>query len=95
MQVTQADRERGRQMDKQYYSAESLDSAIQEFEREYCVASEDVYAAYIAEEAIDGIPHFTQHAWASFYEDVLRLTDGVGIEREPVMTRVGRALVDA
>jgi hypothetical protein len=82
-------------MDKQYYNAESLDGAIQEFEREYCVASGDVYTAYMAGEAIEGIPHFTQHAWASFYEDVLRLTDGVGIEREPVMTRVGRALVSA
>lgn len=82
-------------MEKSYYSAQSLDSAMREYEREYCIASEKVYAAYHAGECLDGVPRFTQHVWASFYEEILRLTDGEGITDEPIMTRVGRALVGA
>jgi hypothetical protein len=81
-------------MDKSYYGAESLDRAVQEFEREYEMSTEDFYAAYSAGELVD-MPCFTQHVWASFHENILRLTDGEGIERQPVMTRVGRALTCA
>jgi hypothetical protein len=82
-------------MEKQAYSAQSLDRAVQEFEREYGVATKDVYAAYIVGTGIDGVPRFEQHVWASFYEDVLRLTDGAGVEPKPIMTRVGQALACA
>jgi hypothetical protein len=88
-------RAKGHSVEKYYYSAESLDSAMREYEREYCVASEKVHAAYHVGECIEGVPRFTQAVWASFYEEVLRLTDGKGIADEPIMTRVGRALVGA
>ncbi|MBA3807934.1 MAG: hypothetical protein H0X28_06025 [Solirubrobacterales bacterium] len=79
-------------MDKMYYNAESLDRAVREFESEYGLASEELHARYIAGESIEGVPRFEQHLWASFYEDVLRLTDGAGVERTEIMERVGRAL---
>jgi predicted nuclease of restriction endonuclease-like RecB superfamily len=86
---------KGGDVKKYSYSAQSLDRAIQELEREYGMTTESFYAAYREQEGVDGIPRFTQHVWASFYEDILRMTDGVGVEREPVMTRVGQALVCA
>jgi hypothetical protein len=82
-------------VEKYYYSAQSLDDAVRELEREYGVSSADVYAAYMAGECPEGMSRFTQHVWASFYEDILRLTDGKGVTDEPIMTRVGRALVSA
>jgi hypothetical protein len=82
-------------MQKQYYSAQSLDNAIQEFEREYGISSEQMYEAYMAGDAVEGVERFTIHVWASFYEDVLRLTDGKGVQRKPIMDRVGRALLCA
>jgi flagellar biosynthesis regulator FlaF len=82
-------------MEKQAYSAQSLDRAVQELEREYGLTTEAFYAAYSAGEGLEGMPHFTQHVWASFYEDIRRMTDGAGVERKPVMTRVGQALVCA
>jgi hypothetical protein len=82
-------------VEKYYYSAQSLSRSVREFEREYCASSEDVYAAYRAGECPDGMSRFTQHVWASFHEEILRLTDGEGIADEPIMTRVGRALVSA
>jgi hypothetical protein len=83
-------------VEKHYYSAQSLSDAVREFEREYCSSSADVYAAYMAGECPQGMARSTQAIWASFYEEILRLTGGQGItEDEPVMTRVGRALVSA
>jgi hypothetical protein len=79
-------------MDKRQYSAESLDRAIREFENEYDLSSEELHARYIAGDQVEGVPRFEQHVWASFYEDVLRLTDGAGVEHREVVTRVGEAL---
>lgn len=79
-------------MQKLYYTAASLDSAVQEFEREYGMTSADFHARWTAEEPME-IPRFEQHVWASFYEDVQRLTDGHGVERRTVTERAGRALV--
>jgi len=81
-------------MDKYFYSAASLDRAIHEFEGEYGMSSEDFHALYSAGAEV-AIPRFTQHVWASFYEDVLRMTGGAGVERQPIMTRVGQALTCA
>ncbi|MGD0453134.1 MAG: hypothetical protein ABSB69_06015 [Solirubrobacteraceae bacterium] len=82
-------------MDKRYYNAESLARAIREFENEYDISSEELHARYTAGDEVDGVPRFEQHVWASFYEDVLRLTNGAGIERSEVVTRVGQALTCA
>jgi hypothetical protein len=82
----------GDAMDRRYYNAESLDRAIREFEAEYGMSTEDVHARYVAGESIGGLPHFEHHVWASFYEDVLRLTKGAGVERAEIVRRVGRAL---
>jgi hypothetical protein len=79
-------------MDRMYYSAESLDRAIREFEGEYGLTSEELHARYIAGESVEGVPRFEQHVWASFYEDILRLTNGAGVARTEIMERVGRAL---
>jgi hypothetical protein len=82
-------------VEKYYYSAQSLSDAVRELEREYGASSADVYAAYCAGECPENMSRFTQQAWASFYEEILRLTDGEGIADEPIMTRVSRALVSA
>ncbi len=79
-------------MDKRQYSAWSLDRAIREFENEYGLPSAELHARYIGGEHVDGVPRFEQHVWASFYEDILRLTDGAGVERSEIVTRVGEAL---
>jgi flagellar biosynthesis regulator FlaF len=79
-------------MEKRYYDAGSLDRAVRELEREYDMTSEAFYEAYAAGAELD-IPHFNQHVWASFHEDILRLTDGQGVERGSVMARVGQAAV--
>jgi hypothetical protein len=79
-------------VEKRQYSAESLDRAMREFESEYGMTTDDLYTRYSAGEPIEGVPYFTQHVWASFYDDIMRLTDGAGVERTAVMTRVGRAL---
>jgi hypothetical protein len=77
-------------VDKRYYGAQSLDRAVQEFEREYGMSSDDFYALYEAEECRE-IPRFVQHAWASFHEDILRMTGGVGVDRPTVVDRAGQA----
>jgi len=79
-------------MDRYSYTAESLARAIREFEGEYCISSEDLHARYTAGQPVDGVPRFQQHVWASFYENVMRLTDGMGVERTEIVTRVGNAL---
>jgi hypothetical protein len=79
-------------MDKRQYTAGSLDRAIREFENEYGLSSAELHARYVAGDQVDGVPRFEQHVWASFYEDVLRLTDGAGVERNEIVTRVGEAL---
>ncbi len=78
-------------MNKRYYSAESLDRGVLEFEREYGMSTEDFYARYMVGDELP-IPRFNQYAWAAFHEDVLRLTDGAGVERRPVVARVGEAI---
>jgi hypothetical protein len=78
-------------MDKRYYSAESLDRGVREFEREYGMSTEDFYARYMAGEEMS-IPRFNQYAWAAFHEDVLRLTDGAGVDQRSVVVRVGEAI---
>jgi hypothetical protein len=59
-------------MERVFYSAESLRTALAAFEQEYATSSPKFYAAYLAGERLPA-PHFEQHVWASFYEDVLRM----------------------
>jgi hypothetical protein len=61
-----------RPMERVFYSAESLRTALAAFEQEYETSSPKFYAAYLAGERLS-VPHFEQHVWASFYEDVLRM----------------------
>lgn len=81
-------------MNRRHYSAESLSHALIELEHEYQMTSARFYERYRAGERLD-IPHFTQHAWASLYEDVQRMTGGRGAERGSVMARVGHAITVA
>ena len=76
---------------KQYYSAESLDRGIRELEREYGMTTEEFYERHAAGEDLP-IPRFSQHIWLAFHEDILRMTDGAGVDRGPVAERVGQAL---
>jgi hypothetical protein len=76
---------------RHYYTAESLDLAIGELEREYGMTTEEFYARYAQGEPME-IPHFNQHIWASFRDDRERLTGGAGVERPPVTERIGQAL---
>jgi hypothetical protein len=77
-------------MEKRHYNAESLDRAVREFEGAYAMTTADFYERYRAGERLD-VPHFDQHTWASFYEDILRMTDGAGVERGPVAARAREA----
>lgn len=79
-------------LDKHYYGAQSLDSTVRELERKYGMATEDFYGRWVDGDPME-IPNFEQHVWASFHEDILRLTDGKGVERQAVTEGVGRALV--
>ncbi len=81
-------------MDRRHYTAESLDRALKELEREYGMTTAVFYERYCAGERLD-IPHFNQHVWASLHEDVQRMTNGNGVPREPVMARVNHALTAA
>jgi hypothetical protein len=81
-------------MREQYYSAETLDQAVRELEREYGMETEAFYRRYCTGEPMD-IPRFSQHIWAAFRDDIQRLTDGAGVERRPVVERVGQALTCA
>lgn len=76
-------------MEKRYYNAESLDRAIREFEREYGMTTAAFYESYSAGNVLD-IPCFAQHVWASFYEDVLRMSKDRPIESRPVLARVNQ-----
>jgi hypothetical protein len=64
-------------MEKRYYDADALDRATRELEQEYGMTTVEFYARYCAGEQME-IPHFHQHTWASFHEDILRLTKGAG-----------------
>lgn len=77
-------------MNKRHYNAESLDRALREFEGAYSMTTADFYERYCARERLD-IPHFNQHTWASFHEDILRMTDGAGLDRRPVSSRAHEA----
>jgi hypothetical protein len=77
-------------MKKRHYNAESLDRAMREFEGAYAMTTVDFDARYRATERLD-IPRFDQHTWASFHEDVLRMTDGTGIDRGSVAARAHEA----
>jgi hypothetical protein len=75
---------------RHYYNAESLDCALREYESEYGMATADFYERYTSGERLD-LPDFAQHTWACFYEDILRMTGGSGIDRRPVTTRAHEA----
>jgi hypothetical protein len=77
-------------MRKRHYNAESLDRAVREFEGAYAMSSADFYARYRAGERLD-IPHFDQHTWASFHEDVERMTGGAGVDRGTATARAREA----
>jgi len=75
---------------RHYYNAESLDRALREYESEYGMATAAFYERYASGERLE-LPEFAQHAWASFYEDILRMTGGSGIDRRSVTTRAHEA----
>jgi hypothetical protein len=75
-------------MEKATYDAESLRTALAAFEQEYELSSPEFHAAYVEGRDLP-VPHFEQHVWASFYEDVLRMERNAAMA-ETVMGRVSR-----
>lgn len=76
-----------RSVEKRYYSADSLRSALDSFEQHYELDSETFYAAhYAGDEAVAGhVSPFLRHSWASFYRDWRRLSGddfAASVERE-------------
>jgi len=63
-------------MERYAYDADSLASALVEFEGRYGCTSADFYEGYL-DDGVADVPRFTQHLWASFYRDHCRLRDGV------------------
>jgi hypothetical protein len=62
-------------MEKRYYNAASLERSLDAFERTFGMTSEAFMRAYEADDAaIERIPRFQQHTWASFYVDWQRLS---------------------
>jgi hypothetical protein len=72
-------------MDRRVYSAESLRRGLREFETHFGLSTEDFYERHRAGDELP-VPRFERHVWASFYEDVLRLTAD-----DSVMDRVTRS----
>jgi hypothetical protein len=71
-------------MDKMYYDAASLERVLLAFERRYEMSSAEFYGRYSSDDELPEISRFNQHAWASFYRDVTRLSGGdfaAGAER--------------
>lgn len=63
----------GPYMKRSVYSAESLSRALGEFERHFGLSSAEFYDRHLKDEELS-VPRFEQHVWASFYEDVTRLS---------------------
>jgi hypothetical protein len=63
-------------MDRIYYDAASLERVLLAFERHHEMSSAEFYERYSSGEELPAISLFNQHAWASFYRDVIRLTGG-------------------
>jgi hypothetical protein len=74
-------------MVRSVYSAESLTRGLREFEAHFGLTSVEFYERHCADEALD-VPRFERHVWASFYEDVMRLSEG---EENNVMDRVSKS----
>lgn len=72
-------------MERRIYSAESLTTGLREFEQHFGMSSHEFYARHTADGELS-IPRFERHVWASFYEDVIRLSAG-----DEVMDRVSRS----
>ena len=75
-------------MEKAFYDAESLRTALAAFEQGYELSSPDFHAAYLEGRELP-VPHFEQHVWASFYEDVLRMERNAAMG-DTVMGQVSR-----
>lgn len=63
-------------VEKRYYTADSLRTMLDSFERRYEFESSLFYEAHYAEDeaAVGHIPRFLRHSWASFYRDWQRLS---------------------
>jgi hypothetical protein len=66
-------------VERHYYDVSTLGRTLLALEREYGMASADFYAAHCAGEALESIPGFNRHVWASFYRDFLRLSEGADL----------------
>jgi hypothetical protein len=60
-------------VEKNYYSAASLERVLLSFERRYGLASDEFYARHLDDGPLDELTGFHRHAWASFYRDYRRL----------------------
>jgi hypothetical protein len=73
---------RRQMMERNVYSAASLERVLASFEEHYGMSSDDFYAAHVARSAaVSHISRFHRHTWASFYRDVRRLRGDEFAER--------------
>jgi hypothetical protein len=63
-------------VEKHYYNAASLERVLLSFERRYALSSDEFYAEHRQGALLPAVPAFHRHAWASFYRDFRRLSEG-------------------
>jgi hypothetical protein len=68
-------------MERNVYSATSLERVLALLEERYEMSTADFYDAHVAGETLEHIPWFHRHVWASFYRDVRRMRGDEFAER--------------
>lgn len=62
-------------MKRSYYSIQSLGSELAGLERRYGMPSQTFYYSYRADRVPGDVSGFDRVAWASIYEELMRLSD--------------------
>lgn len=60
-------------MELAYYTAETLEEELGEFERQYGIAKERFFAAYERDEIPEGVDDHDAFVWADLYREFCRL----------------------
>lgn len=63
-------------MERHTYNTSALMQALEHFERDYSMSSQQFYERYRRDDPTLTVPGFKRHLWASFYQEVLDEDDG-------------------
>lgn len=63
-------------MDKRYYTADTLEAELREFEQRFGVRSDEFYVAAMRDEAPESVDPFDRFLWLQTYRDACRLRGG-------------------